>query len=56
MGDNLRKWAGTGTDVGLKIIVSHKIAATVPQRLVASIRAATVDAYEARKQEAGSIF
>jgi hypothetical protein len=56
MGDNLRKWEGTGADVGLKIIESHKIAATVPPRLVDLTRAGRVDAYETRKQEDRSIF
>src|SRR5271155_5038599 len=56
MGDYLRKWEGTGADVGLRIIESRKLPATMPPGLVDLTRAGRADACEARKQEDGSIL
>jgi hypothetical protein len=54
MGKYQLKWEGTGPDVALNIIQSHKIVATVPARLVDLARAGRADAYETRKEEDGS--
>jgi hypothetical protein len=47
-------WQGTGADVELNILQSHKVVATVPARLVDLARPARGDAYGTRKQEDGS--
>lgn len=54
MGKYQLKWEGTGPEVALNIIQSHKIVATVPARLVDLARAGRADAYETRKEEDGS--
>jgi hypothetical protein len=47
-------WQGTGADVELNILQSHKVVATVPARLVDLERPARGDAYGTRKLEDGS--
>jgi hypothetical protein len=54
MGKYQLKWEGTGPDVALSIIQSHKIVATVPARLVELARPGRTDAYETRKVEDGN--
>jgi hypothetical protein len=47
-------WQGTGADVELNIIQSHRVVATVPARLVDLARPASADRYGTRKLEDGS--
>ncbi|MGA7921033.1 MAG: hypothetical protein WCA38_15325 [Candidatus Acidiferrales bacterium] len=54
VGNYQLKWEGTGAEVELNIIQSHKIVATVPARLVDLTRPGRADAYEARKEDDGS--
>src|ERR1700722_6852746 len=54
MGNYQLKWEGTGPDVALNIIQSHKIVATVPARVVDLTRPGRADGYETRKEEDGS--
>jgi hypothetical protein len=54
VGNYRLKWQGTGADVELNIIQSHKVVATVPARLVDLARPGRGDAYGTRKQEDGS--
>lgn len=54
MGNYQLKWEGTGPDVTVSIIQSHRTVATVPARLVDLARTGRVDAYETRKDQHGS--
>ena len=56
MGNYQLTWEGTGSDVELNIIQAHKIVATVPARLVDLARPGSVDAYETRTDEDGSML
>jgi hypothetical protein len=54
MGNYQFSWEGTGPDVELNIIQSHKVVATVPAQLVDLARPARTEGYETRKEEDGS--
>ena len=54
MGNYQLRWEGTGSDVKLNIIQSHKVVATVPVQLVDLARTASTEGYETRKEEDGS--
>lgn len=54
MGKYELRWEGTGSDVELNIIQSHKVVATVPAQLVDLAQPARIEAYETRKEEDGS--
>src|ERR1700740_2357289 len=54
MGNYQLRWEGTGSDVELSIIQSHKVVATVPAQLVDLPRPARTEGYETRKEEDGS--
>lgn len=54
MGNYQFSWEGTGPDVELNIIQSHKVVATVPAQLVDLARPARAEGYETRKEEDGS--
>ena len=47
-------WQGTGADVELNILQSHKVVATVPAKLIDLPRLARGDRYGTRKLEDGS--
>ncbi|MFZ0522245.1 MAG: hypothetical protein WAN14_02455 [Candidatus Acidiferrales bacterium] len=54
MGNYQFRWEGSGPDVELNIIQSHKVVATVPAQLVDLARPARAEGYETRKEEDGS--
>jgi hypothetical protein len=54
MGNYQLRWEGTGSDVELNIIQSHKVVATVPAQLVDLVSPARTEGYETRKEEDGS--